>query len=346
MQLHGQRQHGSGAFRFGVRGCRGAGDLLQAAGFGARLGLGDLLAQLSLALLGLLQLLGELLNLSILLLNLIVLLLRCGRMLLGQLLSLCDLTLGFLKLGGELLDLLALTLSHNHLLLSGGQLTGQILGLGAERVTLALNRSELLAKISLTGGFSGLGGELVDLGGQTIDLPLKLLVLGGQRTIAFLRLGQLGRSDLSGLSGLIASAGCLSGSGLQRLVLLLQGLHLCGQLGNLGIQPCDIRAKRLRGLATGHRLLAKGFHRLSYLIKEVVDLIDIVAFLEPYGLKGMLPNIFRRQQSHKSLHLALGLMPCCCCFPCLTLSRNDRGFVEKANFYAYYTRKSTTTRTK
>ena len=274
------------------------------------------------------DLLGKLLDLHGLLLHLGILLLGLGSMLLSELLGLSDLVLRFLKLCGELIDLLLLTLSHDHLLLGRCQLTGQVLGLCAERVTLVLHGGKLLAKVGLTGRFGCLGGELIDLRGQTIDLPLELLVLGRQRTIAFLCLGKLGGRGLSGLS----RTSCLLGGGLQRRVLLLQGLDLSIQLGNLGIESCDIRAKRLRGLSAGNCLLAKGFHRLGYLIEEVIDFIDVIAFLEPYGLESMLPNIFRRQQSHKSLHLALGLMPYCCCFQCSTLARNHRYFAEKRFF--------------
>ena len=261
-----------------------------------------------------------------------ILLLGLGSMLLSELLGLSDLVLRFLKLCGELIDLLLLTLSHDHLLLGRCQLTGQVLGLCAERVTLVLHGGKLRAKVGLPGRFGCLGGELIDLRGQTIDLPLELLVLGRQRTIAFLCLGKLGGRGLSGLSGLVSRTSCLLGGGLQRRVLLLQGLDLSIQLGNLGIESCDIRAKRLRGLSAGNCLLAKGFHRLGYLIEEVIDFIDVIAFLEPYGLESMLPNIFRRQQSHKSLHLALGLMPYCCCFQCSTLARNHRYFAEKRFF--------------
>ena len=278
------------------------------------------------------QLLGKLLDLHGLPLHLGILLLGLGSMLLSELLGLSDLVLRFLKLCGELIDLPLLTLSHDHLLLGRCQLTGQVLGLCAERVTLVLHGGKLLAKVGLTGRFGCLGGELIDLRGQTIDLPLELLVLGRQRTIAFLCLGKLGGRGLSGLSGLVSRTSCLLGGGLQRRVLLLQGLDLSIQLGNLGIESCDIRAKRLRGLSAGNCLLAKGFHRLGYLIEEVIDFIDVIAFLEPYGLESMLPNIFRRQQSHKSLHLALGLMPYCCCFQCSTLARNHRYFAEKRFF--------------
>ena len=58
--------------------------------------------------------------------------------------------------------------------------------------------------------------------------------------------------------------------------------------------------KRLRGGAILHRLLAESLHSLGYLVKEVSDLVDVIAFLEAYRLEGMLPNIFRRQKSHKS----------------------------------------------
>ena len=79
---------------------------------------------------------------------------------------------------------------------------------------------------------------------------------------------------------MVSRTSCLLGGGLQRRVLLLQGLDLSIQLGNLGIESCDIRAKRLRGLSAGNCLLAKGFHRLGYLIEEVIDFIDVIAFLD------------------------------------------------------------------
>ena len=228
VQLHGQGQHGGGTLRLGGGCGRGAGDLLQAAGLGARLDLGDLVAQLSLTL------------------------------------------LGFLKLLGQVLDLLGLLLGHDDLLLSGSQLAGQVFGTGAELITLMLHGVELLAKIGLTCGLRGLSGELIHLSGQTIHLILKLFVLS------------------------------LLGGGLQRRILLLQGLHLGIKLGNLGVEPRDIRTKRLRGLTDGDRLLAQGLNGLSYLIEEIVDFINVITFLETHGLEGMLPNIFRRQQSHKS----------------------------------------------
>ena len=258
VQLHGQGQHGGGALRLGGGCGRGAGDLLQAAGLGARLDLGDLVAQLSLTL------------------------------------------LGFLKLLGQVLDLLGLLLGHDDLLLSGSQLAGQVFGTGAELITLMLHGVELLAKTGLTCGFRGLSGELIHLSGQTIHLILKLFVLSGQRTVAFLSLRELGGSDLCGLCGLIPGTGGLLGGGLQRRILLLQGLHLGIKLGNLGVEPRDIRTKRLRGLTDGDRLLAQGLNGLSYLIEEIVDFINVITFLETHGLEGMLPNIFRRQQSHKS----------------------------------------------
>ena len=75
MQLHGQGQHGGGTLRLRIgTGC-GSCDLLQAAGFGARLNLSDLFAQLGFTLLRFLQLLGKLLNLHGLLLGTLILLL-------------------------------------------------------------------------------------------------------------------------------------------------------------------------------------------------------------------------------------------------------------------------------
>ena len=78
------------------------------------------------------------------------------------------------------------------------------------------------------------------------------------------------------------------------------GLNLGAELGNLGVEPRNIRAEGLSSLAAGNRLLAKGLHRLGYLIEKIVDFIDVIPLLEPHGLEGMLSDIFRRQQSHKS----------------------------------------------
>ena len=239
---------------------------------------------------------GKFLNLE----TLGILLLGLGSMLLSELLGLSDLVLRFLKLCGELIDLLLLTLSHDHLLLGRCQLTGQVLGLCAERVTLVLHGGKLLAKVGLTGRFGCLGGELIDLRGQTIDLPLELLVLGRQRTIAFLCLGKLGGRGLSGLSGLVSRTSCLLGGGLQRRVLLLQGLNLSAELGNLGVELGDVGRKGLRRLATCNGLLAKRLDGFRHLIEKIVNLVDIIAFLETHGLEGMLPYIFRRQKSHKT----------------------------------------------
>ena len=100
-----------------------------------------------------------------------------------------------------------------------------------------LHGGKLLAKVGLTGRFGCLGGELIDLRGQTIDLPLELLVLGRQRTIAFLCLGKLGGRGLSGLSGLVSRTSYSLGGGLQRRVLLLQGMDLSIQLGILELSP-------------------------------------------------------------------------------------------------------------
>ena len=140
----------------------------------------------------------------------------------------------------------------------------------------------------------GLGGQLIDLSAQTIHLPLELLVLGGECTVALLGLGQLRGIDLCRLG-----TGVRRG-GLQALVLLLQRLHLRGQLGDLGVQAGNIRTERLRGLAALHGLTAQRFNGFGDLIQEVVDLVDIIAFLQANGSERMLPNVLRRQQSHKS----------------------------------------------
>ena len=119
-----------------------------------------------------------------------------------------------------------------------------------------LHGGQLFAQIRLAGSFSRLCGELVNLCGQTIHLILELFVLSRQSTVAFLSLGKLGCCDLSCLSCLITSAGCLLGGGLQCRVLLLQGLNLSAELGNLGVEPRNIRAEGLSGLAAGDCLLA------------------------------------------------------------------------------------------
>ena len=119
-----------------------------------------------------------------------------------------------------------------------------------------LHGGKLLAQIRLACGFSRLSGKLVNLGGQAIHLTFELFVLGRQSTVAFLSLGEFGCCDLCGLSCLITSAGCLLGGGLQCRVLLLQGLNLSAELGNLGVEPRNIRAEGLSSLAAGDRLLA------------------------------------------------------------------------------------------
>ena len=221
-------------------------------------------------------------------------------MLLRELLSLGDLLLSLFKPCIELLDLSRLLLGHHNLLLCGSQLTGQVFGLCTECVALMLHGGQLFAQIRLACSFSRLCGELVDLCGQAIHLTLELFVLSRQSTVAFLSLGELGCCDLCGLSCLVTSASCLLGGGLQCRVLLLQGLNLGAELGNLGVEPRNIRAEGLSSLAAGNRLLAKGLHRLGYLIEKIVDFIDVIPLLEPHGLEGMLSDIFRRQQSHKS----------------------------------------------
>ena len=177
-------------------------------------------------------------------------------MLLRELLSLGDLLLSFIKPCIELLDLSGLLLGHHNLLLGGSQLTGQVFGLCAECVALMLHSGQLLAQIRLACGFSRLSGELVNLRGQAIHLTFELFVLSRQGTVAFLSLSEFGCCDLSGLSCLISSASCLLGGGLQCRVLLLQGLNLSAELGNLGVEPRNIRAEGLSGLAAGDRLLA------------------------------------------------------------------------------------------
>ena len=300
MQLHSQGQHGGGTLRLRVGAGCGSCNLLQASGFGTRFDLGDLLAQLGFTLLRFLQLLCKLLNLRGLLLGTLILLLGLCRMLLRELLNLGDLLLSLFKPCIELLDLSRLLLGHHNLLLCGSQLTGQVFGLCTECVALMLHGGQLFAQIRLACSFSRLCGELVDLCGQAIHLTLELFVLSRQSTVTFLSLGELGCCDLCGLSCLITSASCLLGGGLQCRVLLLQGLNLGAELGNLGVEPRNIRAEGLSSLAAGNRLLAKGLHRLGYLIEKIVDFIDVIPLLEPHGLEGMLSDIFRRQQSHKS----------------------------------------------
>ena len=179
-------------------------------------------------------------------------------------------------------------------MLGGGQLTGEILDAGAELITLTLHGNQLRGNILVAGSLRGLGGQLINLSAQTIHLSLELLVLGGECTVALLGLGQLRGIDLCRLG-----TGVRRG-GLQALVLLLQRLHLRGQLGDLGVQAGNIRTERLRGLAALHGLTAQRLNGFGDLIQEVVDLVDIIAFLQANGSERMLPNVLRRQQSHKS----------------------------------------------
>lgn len=158
-----------------------------------------------------------------------------------------------------------------------------------------LRGGELLAQLLATCRGSGLCGELVDLLGQAIDLILELLVLRGERTVAFLGLAELGGGDLRGLAFLGG------GGGTQRLVLTLQRLDLLAQIRNLGVEVGDIGPEGLGGLATAlHGLLAESFDGFGYLVEEIVDLIDVIPLFETDRLEGMLPDILRRQQSHKS----------------------------------------------
>ena len=263
VQLHGQRKHRGGALGLVARAVGGAGDLLQAAGLGARLDLGDLGAQLVLALLGLLELAGQVLHLR------------------GLLLHLDD------------------------LLLRGGQLLGQVLVVGAEGVPFALHGEQLLAERLVVGVLRGLRGQLIDLGVELVDLPLQLVVLRHEGAVALLGLAELRLRDLRRL---VALAGGVVGGGLQRGVLILQLLDLSGQIGDLRVQAGHIRTERLGGRAGGDCLLAERLDGLGHLIQKIVNLIDVISLFEADGLEGMLPDVLRSQQSHKSLHLALG--PC------------------------------------
>ena len=83
---------------------------------------------------------------------------------------------------------------------------------------------------------------------------------------------------------------------LQIPVFRLQRFHLSRQIGDLGIQRGDIRTQGLRRSRVAlHGLLAQSFNRLLDLIQKVVNLVDVVAFLEPHCLEGMLPYVIRRQ---------------------------------------------------
>ena len=98
---------------------------------------------------------------------------------------------------------------RRNLLLSGGELTGQLLIGRAELITFLLNGGDLLTdSLLVTGGLSSLSGELIDLSVQLIDLTLELLILGGQRAVGFLGFAELGRDKLccliiASLSGLL-----------------------------------------------------------------------------------------------------------------------------------------------
>ena len=92
----------------------------------------------------------------------------------------------------------------------------------------------------------------------------------------------------------------LSHSVLQTSILRLELLHLTGKIGDLRIKVGHVRTQSLGGLPAGYRLTSKSLDGFRDLIKEVIDLVDIITFLESNSLEGMLPNILRRQQSHKS----------------------------------------------
>lgn len=260
VQLHSQGQHGGGALGLGARHGSGASDLLQRTGLGARLDLRNLSTKLVFTL------------------------------------------LGFFELTGQLSDLSGLLLSGGTLLLSSGELTGQLLVGRAELITFLLNGGDLLTdSLLVTGGLSSLSGELIDLSVQLIDLTLELLILGGQRAVGFLGFAELGRDKLccliiASLNGLLG----LSHSVLQTSILRLELLHLTGKIGDLRIKVGHVRTQSLGGLTAGYRLTSKSLDGFRDLIKEVIDLVDIITFLESNSLEGMLPNILRRQQSHKS----------------------------------------------
>ena len=263
VQLHREREHRGGALRLAVGGGGGALDLLQTAGLGVGLDLGHLVAQLLFALLGLFELLAKFLDLCVKLL-------------------------------------------HTHgLLVCGAQLAAQVLSVGAELVALLTHRVEFGGQIRLVRVLRGLGGELVDLRGQALDLRLELFVLRGEGAVVLLGLRELALRGLGGLVRLGDLRLCLlalplCSGGLERLILLRKRLHLCGQLGDLGIEGRDIWPEGLRGLAAGNGLLAQSLNGFSDLIEEVVYLVNVIPFLETHRLKGVLPNILRRQKSHIS----------------------------------------------
>ena len=121
------------------------------------------------------------------------------------------------------------------------------------------------------------------------------------RAVGFLGFAELGRDKLccliiASLSGLLG----LSHSVLQTSILRLELLHLTGKIGDLRIKVGHVRTQRLGGLTAGYRLTSKSLDGFRDLIKEVIDLVDIITFLESNSLEGVLPNILRRQQSHKS----------------------------------------------
>ena len=209
--------------------------------------------------------------------------------------------LGFLELTSEVGDLSGLLLNGSTLLLGLGKLAGQLLVGRTELIALLLDGGNLLANsLLVAGSLSGLSGQLVDLSIELIDLTLELIILRRQSTVGLLRLAQFGSSQFGGLSVGLGTGLRLCCSVLQIGVFGLQLLHLTGQLGNLSIQIADIRIQRLSGLTAGDCLTPQSLNRFGDLIEEVIDLVNIVAFLETNGLEGVLPNIFRRQQSHKS----------------------------------------------
>ena len=306
VQLHGQGEHCGGTLRLAGSALRSACDLLEAAGFGARLDLLDLRAKLVLTLTGFLELTLEFLDL------------RAGLLLDGKLLT-CSgqFAAEVLRVGTELVAFAGGGIQLLGDVLVAGflcRLRGKLVDLRAETIDLALELVILVLELFALGlGLLnllvepvGLLGELVVLmlellgkSGGLLALTLELIVLHSECAVVLFSLVQLlGR----GLRGLIRSRGIArrSRNSLEIGVFLLQGLDLVIQLGNLGVEIRHILAKRLRGRAVLHRLLAESFDRLGYLVKEVIDFVDVIAFLEAYRLEGMLPNILWRQKSHKS----------------------------------------------
>ena len=192
---------------------------------------------------------------------------------------------GLLGLG----DLLA---SRGHALLGGIELAGQSLDLLAGLVALLLHGGQLVGQRLGVVARGGLGSQLVDLRVELLDLTFELVVLGGQGLDLTLGLGQ----ETLGLGIHGRLLGGITLGLLQIPVFCLQGFHLSRQVRDLGVQRGHVGTQGLGGSGVAlHGLLAQGFNRVGDLIQEVVNLVDVVAFLEPHCLEGMLPYVIRRQ---------------------------------------------------